>query len=118
MSSAKPNTVGSSRLCSDNCSLTLTVTPNIVSCANLGANSVILLGTDGAGNTASASATVTVVDNTDATISAPADVTVNVDASGSAVQGSTADAQQLGQAIGQAVQAQLIKEKRAGGLLA
>ncbi len=45
-------------------------------------------------------------------------VTVNVDASGSAVQGSTADAQQLGQAIGQAVQAQLIKEKRAGGLLA
>ncbi len=45
-------------------------------------------------------------------------VTVNVDASGSSVQGSTADAQQLGQAIGQAVQAQLIKEKRAGGLLA
>ena len=44
-------------------------------------------------------------------------VTVNVDASGSAVQGSTADAQQLGQIIGQAVQAQLIKEKRAGGLL-
>ena len=44
-------------------------------------------------------------------------VTVNVDASGSAVQGSTADAQQLGQVIGQAVQAQLIKEKRAGGLL-
>ena len=45
-------------------------------------------------------------------------VTVNVDASGSAVQGSTTDAQQLGQVIGQAVQAQLIKEKRAGGLLA
>lgn len=45
-------------------------------------------------------------------------VTVNVDASGTSVQGSTADAQQLGQAIGQAVQAQLIKEKRAGGLLA
>ena len=44
-------------------------------------------------------------------------VTVNVDASGSAVQGSTTDAQQLGQVIGQAVQAQLIKEKRAGGLL-
>jgi len=44
-------------------------------------------------------------------------VTVNVDASGSSVQGSTTDAQQLGQVIGQAVQAQLIKEKRAGGLL-
>ena len=45
-------------------------------------------------------------------------ITVNVDASGSSVQGSTTDAQQLGQVIGQAVQAQLIKEKRAGGLLA
>ena len=45
-------------------------------------------------------------------------ITVNVDASGSSVQGSTTDAQQLGQVIGQAVQAQLVKEKRAGGLLA
>ena len=45
-------------------------------------------------------------------------VTVNVDASGSSVQGSTTDAQQLGQAIANAVKAQLIKEKRAGGLLA
>ena len=45
-------------------------------------------------------------------------INVNVDASGSSVQGSTTDAQQLGQVIGQAVQAQLIKEKRAGGLLA
>ena len=45
-------------------------------------------------------------------------VTVNVDASGSSVQGSTTDAQQLGKVIGQAVQAQLIKEKRAVGLLA
>ena len=44
-------------------------------------------------------------------------VTVNVDASGSSVQGDSADANALGQAIGQAVQAQLIKEKRAGGLL-
>jgi tape measure domain-containing protein len=44
-------------------------------------------------------------------------VTVNVDASGSAVQGSTTDAQQLGQIIGQAVQEQLVKEKRPGGLL-
>ena len=45
-------------------------------------------------------------------------VTVNVDASGSSVQGNSADAQQVGQVIGQAVKAQLIKEKRAGGLLA
>ena len=44
-------------------------------------------------------------------------VTVNVDASGSSVSGNTADANALGQVIGQAVQAQLIKEKRAGGLL-
>ena len=44
-------------------------------------------------------------------------VTVNVDASGSSVSGNSADANQLGQLIGQAVQAQLIKEKRAGGLL-
>ena len=44
-------------------------------------------------------------------------VTVNVDASGSSVSGNNADASQLGQVIGQAVQAQLIKEKRAGGLL-
>ena len=44
-------------------------------------------------------------------------VTVNVDASGSSISGNTADANQLGQVIGAAVQAQLIKEKRAGGLL-
>ena len=45
-------------------------------------------------------------------------VTVNVDASGSSVAGSSTDAQALGAVIGAAVQAQLIKEKRAGGLLA
>ena len=44
-------------------------------------------------------------------------VTVNVDATGSSVAGNNADANALGQVIGQAVQAQLIKEKRAGGLL-
>ena len=44
-------------------------------------------------------------------------VTVNVDASGSSVAGNNADANALGQVIGAAVQAQLIKEKRAGGLL-
>ena len=44
-------------------------------------------------------------------------VTVNVDASGSSVTGNSTDAQALGAAIGAAVQAQLIKEKRPGGLL-
>jgi len=44
-------------------------------------------------------------------------VTVNVDASGSSVAGNSTDAQALGAAIGAAVQAQLIKEKRPGGLL-
>ena len=44
-------------------------------------------------------------------------VTVNVDASGSSVSGNNADAQALGAAIGAAVQAQLIKEKRPGGIL-
>ena len=44
-------------------------------------------------------------------------ITVNVDASGSSVAGSNSDAQALGAAIGAAVQAQLIKEKRPGGLL-
>ena len=45
-------------------------------------------------------------------------VTVNVDASGSEVQGNTAEANQLGQLIGVAIQEQLVKEKRPGGLLA
>jgi len=44
-------------------------------------------------------------------------VTVNVDAQGSSVSGNNADAQALGAVIGAAVQAQLVKEKRAGGLL-
>jgi len=44
-------------------------------------------------------------------------VNVSVDASNSSVSGNNADAQALGAVIGAAVQAQLIKEKRAGGLL-
>lgn len=46
-----------------------------------------------------------------------ANVTVNVDASGSSVQGNGPNASQLGKAIGAAVQAELIKQKRPGGLL-
>ena len=47
-----------------------------------------------------------------------ANVTVNVDASGSAVEGSGDEAAQLGKVIGVAVQQELIKQKRPGGLLA
>ena len=47
-----------------------------------------------------------------------ANVTVNVDASGSSVEGNADQASQLGKAIGIAVQAELVKQKRPGGLLA
>jgi tape measure domain-containing protein len=45
-------------------------------------------------------------------------VVVNVDASGSSVQGDQAQGKQLGVAISAAVQAELVKQKRPGGLLA
>ena len=44
-------------------------------------------------------------------------VNVNVDASGSAVQGEGNESAQLGKAIGAAVQQELMKQKRPGGLL-
>jgi tape measure domain-containing protein len=44
-------------------------------------------------------------------------VTVNVDASGSQVQGDAGKSEQLGRVISQAVQAELIKQRRPGGLL-
>ena len=44
-------------------------------------------------------------------------VIVNVDASGTEVQGNQGGADQLGRLIGSAVQAELIKQKRPGGLL-
>ena len=44
-------------------------------------------------------------------------VVVNVDASGTQVQGNQTNANQLGKAIGAAVQAELIKQRRPGGLL-
>ena len=47
-----------------------------------------------------------------------ANVTVNVDASGSSVEGNADQASQLGKAIGLAVQQELVKQKRPGGLLA
>ena len=45
-------------------------------------------------------------------------VTVNVDANSSSVSGNNADANQLGNQIAIAIQTELIKQKRAGGLLA
>ena len=45
-------------------------------------------------------------------------VTVNVDASGSSVQGDQAQAKALGGAVSAAVQAEIVKQKRPGGLLA
>jgi hypothetical protein len=47
-----------------------------------------------------------------------ATVNVAVNASGSSVEGSADQAGQLGKAIGVAVQQELIKQKRPGGLLA
>ena len=44
-------------------------------------------------------------------------VVVNVDAKGSSVQGNSGQGEQLGRAIAQAVQQELIKQKRPGGLL-
>jgi len=45
-------------------------------------------------------------------------IVVNVDASGSNVEGDSEQASQLGKMLGAAVQAELIKQKRPGGLLA
>ena len=44
-------------------------------------------------------------------------VSVNVDASGSSVEGDAGQAEQLGEAISQAIQAELIQQKRPGGIL-
>lgn len=47
----------------------------------------------------------------------PVSVTVNVDASGSSVQGNAGQGEQLGRVISQAVQAELVRQQRPGGLL-
>jgi hypothetical protein len=46
-----------------------------------------------------------------------ANIVVNVDASGSSVQGNEQEGRQLGQLIAAAIQQELIKQKRPGGLL-
>ncbi|WP_053224800.1 HYR domain-containing protein, partial [Roseivirga seohaensis] len=72
----------------DNCNLTLSVDKTSFNCNDLGAQTVTLTGTDASGNTASATATVTVVDNT-----APAVITQNIsvslNASGNAIISAT-----------------------------
>jgi hypothetical protein len=45
-------------------------------------------------------------------------VVVNVDAKGTSAQGDNGKSEQLGRAITQAVQNELIRQKRPGGLLA
>lgn len=45
-------------------------------------------------------------------------VVVNVDAKGSSVEGNDKDANQLGRVISAAVQSELIKQQRPGGILA
>jgi len=47
----------------------------------------------------------------------PVTVNVSVDASGTAVQGDAGQGEQLGRVVAQAVQAELIKQRRPGGLL-
>jgi hypothetical protein len=54
----------------------------------------------------------------EATSASTGNVVVNVDASGTRAQGDDNRGKQLGAAIGAAVQAELIKQRRPGGLLA
>ena len=44
-------------------------------------------------------------------------ITVNVDASGSSVEGDTERSQEFGRALAAAIQSEMIKQKRPGGLL-
>lgn len=68
----------------DNCAITnLAVNPSSFNCSDLGANPVLLTITDGSGNSASCSATVTVEDQI-APIAICQDVTVQLDGSGNA----------------------------------
>ncbi len=53
---------------SDNCSVSLGLDITDFDCTDLGANTVILTGTDPSGNSANASATITIIDNIDPTI--------------------------------------------------
>jgi hypothetical protein len=69
---------------SDNCTVSnLSVTPSSFTCANLGANTVILTVSDQSGNTSTCTATVTVIDNIAPTAICQ-NVTLNLSANGTA----------------------------------
>ncbi|MCB0431146.1 MAG: HYR domain-containing protein [Flavobacteriales bacterium] len=68
---------------SDNCGVSLSIDNSSFGCANVGANTVVLTGTDPSGNTASASGTVTVRDSTKPAVIAQ-DITIFLDATGNA----------------------------------
>ncbi|MEN9002811.1 MAG: HYR domain-containing protein, partial [Flavobacteriales bacterium] len=67
----------------DNCGITLSLSNNTFNCTNIGANTVTLTGTDASGNTASCTATVTVIDNMAPTAICQ-NITLNLDANGQA----------------------------------
>ncbi|MBK8557233.1 MAG: HYR domain-containing protein [Lewinellaceae bacterium] len=68
----------------DNCTLsTLSVSPSAFTCANLGANTVTLTGTDQSGNSSTCQATVTIVDNIPPTMLCK-NATINLNAAGQA----------------------------------
>jgi hypothetical protein len=64
----------------DNCSVASVSNNHPSTTYTLGANSVVWTVTDGSGNTATCTQTVTVVDNINPTITCPANITVNVGA--------------------------------------
>ncbi|MEQ9405584.1 MAG: LamG-like jellyroll fold domain-containing protein [Cyclobacteriaceae bacterium] len=68
---------------SDNCSVNLGLDVTTFDCTDVGANTVTLTVTDDEGNSANATATVTVVDNTNPTV-VTQDITVSLDATGNA----------------------------------
>lgn len=70
---------------SDNCAIdTITVSPNLFDCTNLGSNMVTLTVKDESGNMNTCTATVFVTDNTSPVVSCPTNVTIPSNASCSA----------------------------------
>ena len=67
----------------DNCTFTLTVTPNTFGPSNVGQNTVIVVATDASGNVTFATAIVTIIDTTPPTV-VTQNVTVQLNAAGAA----------------------------------
>jgi hypothetical protein len=61
----------------DDCSMTFTLSQTVFTCANRGTNPVVLTVKDTYGNTSTANAVITVVDNTPPVITCPANISVN-----------------------------------------